>query len=111
MPSARALLASGNRRWDRSKSSTSTLRGVNFRFPMYYIFHGADEFSRTQQVNKFRAQMGDPQFADLNTLQFDGRKVALGELQHACDAVPFLAQKRLVIVEGMLVRFDPRHTK
>ncbi|HEX7588465.1 MAG TPA: DNA polymerase III subunit delta [Anaerolineae bacterium] len=75
---------------------------------MYYIFHGEDEFTRTEQVSKFRAQMGDPQFADLNTLVFDGRKVTRAELQHACDAVPFLADKRLVIVEGMLVRFDPR---
>jgi DNA polymerase III subunit delta len=75
---------------------------------MYYIFHGEDEFSRTEQVGKFRAQMGDPQFADLNTLVFDGRKVTLGELQHACDAVPFLSDKRLVIVEGMLARFEPR---
>jgi DNA polymerase-3 subunit delta len=78
---------------------------------MYYIFHGEDEFSRTEQVHKFRAQMGDPQFADLNTLTFDGRKVTLGELQHACDAVPFLADKRLVIVEGMLARLDPRRGK
>lgn len=78
---------------------------------MYYIFHGEDEFSRTEQVHKFRAQMGDPQFADLNTSAFDGRKVTLGELQHACDAVPFLTERRLVIVEGMLARFDPRRGK
>lgn len=78
---------------------------------MYYIFHGADEFSRAEQVQKFRAQMGDPQFADLNTAYFDGRKLALGELTHACDAVPFLSDKRLVIVEGMLARFDPRRKK
>lgn len=78
---------------------------------MYYIFHGEDEFSRTEQVSRFRAQMGDPQFADLNTLQFDGRKVTLGELQHACDAVPFLSDKRLVLVEGMLARFEPRRAK
>ena len=78
---------------------------------MYYILHGEDEFSRTEQVRKFRAQMGDPQFADLNTAWFDGRKATLGELQHACDAVPFLSDKRLVIVEGMLTRFDPRHGK
>ncbi len=78
---------------------------------MYYILHGEDEFSQTEQVNKFRAQMGDPQFADLNIAQFDGRKVTLGELQHACDAVPFLSDRRLVIVEGMLARLDPRHGK
>jgi DNA polymerase-3 subunit delta len=78
---------------------------------MYYIFHGEDEFSRTEQITKFRAQMGDPQFADLNTSVFDGRKVTLGELRHACDAVPFLSDRRLVIVEGMLTRFDPRRGK
>jgi DNA polymerase-3 subunit delta len=78
---------------------------------MYYIFHGDDEFSRTEQVNKFRAQMGDPQFADLSITTFDGRRLTLSELQHACDAVPFLSDKRLVIVEGMLARFDPRHSR
>ena len=78
---------------------------------MYYILHGEDEFSRSEQIKKFRAQMGDPQFADLNTSQLDGRKVTLSELQHACDAVPFLSDKRLVIVEGMLARFEPRRKK
>ncbi|MBI4788731.1 MAG: DNA polymerase III subunit delta [Chloroflexi bacterium] len=78
---------------------------------MYYILHGEDEFSRTEELNKLRAKMGDPQFADLNTMLFDGRKVSFGELQHACDSVPFLADKRLVIVEGMLTRLEPRRTQ
>ncbi|MEW5716993.1 MAG: DNA polymerase III subunit delta [Chloroflexota bacterium] len=78
---------------------------------MYYIFHGEDEFSKTEQINQLRAKMGDPQFADLNTTQLDGRKIALSELTHACDAVPFLADRRLVIVEGMLARLEPRRKK
>lgn len=78
---------------------------------MYYILHGEDEFSRTEQVNKFRAQMGDPQFVDLNTTRLDGRTASIGELQHACDAVPFLTDKRLVIVEGMLSRIEARRRK
>lgn len=77
----------------------------------YYIFHGEDEFSRSEQIKKFRAQLGDPQFADLNITQFDGRKLALSELTHACDAVPFLSDKRLVIVEGLLARLEPRRKK
>ncbi len=76
---------------------------------MYYILHGEDELSRTETITKLRAKMGDPQFGDLNTTWFDGRKVSFGELQHACDAMPFLTDKRLVIVEGLLARFDPRH--
>ncbi len=78
---------------------------------MFYILHGEDELSRTETLNQLRAKMGDPQFADLNTTQFDGRKLSLSELTHACDAVPFLTDKRLVIVEGMLARFDPRQRK
>jgi DNA polymerase-3 subunit delta len=78
---------------------------------MYYIFHGEDEFSRNEQIKKFRTQMGDPQFADLNIAHFDGRKLTLGELTHACDAVPFLSDKRLVIVEGLLARLEPRRKK
>ncbi len=78
---------------------------------MYYIFHGEDEFSKTEQVHQLRAKMGDPQFADLNTTQLDGRKIALSELTHACDAVPFLADRRLVIVEGLLTRLEPRRKK
>ncbi len=78
---------------------------------MYYIFHGEDEFSRSEQVKKFRTQLGDPQFADLNTIVFDGRTVTLGELQHACDSAPFLADKRLVVVEGLLARLEPHRKK
>ncbi len=78
---------------------------------MYYILHGEDEFSRSGQVNTLREKMGDPQFAELNTMRLDGRKVTLSALQSACDAVPFLTDQRLVIVEGMLARFDPRRRK
>ncbi len=78
---------------------------------MYYILHGEDEFSRTLQLDKLRSKMGDPQFADLNISHLDGRKVSLGELVHACDAVPFLSDKRMVIVEGLLARLEPRRRK
>lgn len=78
---------------------------------MYYIFHGEDEFSRAEELKSLRAKMGDPQFADLNTTFLDGRRVSLGELRHHADAIPFLAEKRLVIVEGLVARLDPRRRK
>ncbi len=52
--------------------------------------------------------MGDPQFADLNTTTLEGRALSFGELRHHADAIPFLSEKRLVIVEGLLARLDPR---
>jgi DNA polymerase-3 subunit delta len=71
---------------------------------MFYVFHGDDEFSRAEALADFKARMGDPVVADLNTTYLDGRKATFGELRHMCDAVPFMARVRLVIVENLLAR-------
>jgi DNA polymerase-3 subunit delta len=78
---------------------------------MYYIFHGEDDFTRAGELKRLRAKMGDPQFADLNTTYLDGRTVTVGELRHHADAIPFLSDKRLVIVQGLLTRLNPRQRK
>jgi DNA polymerase-3 subunit delta len=44
--------------------------------------------------------------ADLNTSILDGNQVTLGELRHACDSIPFMADRRLVIVRGLLGRLS-----
>ncbi len=75
---------------------------------LIYIFHGEDDFERAAALRQLRAEMGDPQFAELNTTQLEGRALSFGELRHHTDAIPFLSDKRLVIVEGLLARFDPR---
>lgn len=75
---------------------------------MYIILHGEDEFQRSEAVRQLRAEMGDPQFAELNTTVLDGKNLTFGELRHHADAIPFLTAKRLVLVEGMLARLDPR---
>ena len=49
-----------------------------------------------------RGRMGDPGMAELNTAQFDGKLATPPEVVAAACAMPFLADKRLVIVEGML---------
>jgi DNA polymerase-3 subunit delta len=71
---------------------------------MFYVLHGEDEFSRSEILAEMKAKMGEPAMADLNTTVLDGSKVTLAELMHACDAVPFLADRRLVIIEGLLTR-------
>jgi len=73
---------------------------------MFYVLHGEDEFSRSEVLAEMKAKMGDPAMADLNTTLLDGNKVALAELRHTCDTVPFLADRRLVIVEGLLTKLQ-----
>ncbi len=78
---------------------------------MFYLFHGEDEFSRSETLAEFKKKMGDPDLVELNTTLFDGRRVTLGEIQHACGSVPFMADRRLVIVEGLLTHLESRKQK
>jgi DNA polymerase-3 subunit delta len=57
-----------------------------------------------EHVAALEAQLGDPSTASLNFMRLDGRTVTLPEVQAACGAIPFLADFRLIVVEGWLTR-------
>jgi DNA polymerase-3 subunit delta len=78
---------------------------------MFYILHGENELERSEQVTDFKHKVGDESVRDLNVTILDGRKTTLSELQHAAEAIPFLADKRLVVVEGLLARLASRKGK
>ncbi len=75
---------------------------------VFYIFHGEDEFSRAEEVARLKALVAREGAGDLNTTVLDGRRLALGELMNACNALPFLAGRRLVIVNDFLQRLGGR---
>ncbi len=76
---------------------------------MFYVLHGKDEFGRSEMLSRKRAQLAkdDPVTADLNTNFLDGRNLTMGELRHAGDSLPFMAERRMVIVDGLLTRLAP----
>lgn len=73
---------------------------------MYYIFHGEDEFSQSEELAGLQDRLAgdDPAMAELNTTTLDGSRLTMGELRHVCDAIPFMSDRRLVIVHGLLSR-------
>lgn len=68
---------------------------------MFYIFHGDDAHSQKETLNELLARLDDPAMLELNTTRFRG-PVNLGQLRQACDSIPFLAKRRVVIVENSL---------
>ena len=68
---------------------------------MFYLFHGQDTYSQREFLAGLLAKEGDADMLSLNTTRLAG-KVSFNELQSACDAMPFLARVRVVIVEGLL---------
>ena len=74
---------------------------------MLYVLIGEDDFSIRETLEEIKAAIGDATALLTNTTVLDGRQVSIEQLKNACETVPFLADKRLVIVEGLLGRFDP----
>ena len=68
---------------------------------MIYLLYGPDELARSEALAALKAQV-PPDLADLNITLLDGRKLKLEALIAACEAFPFLAERRLVIVHDLL---------
>ncbi len=77
---------------------------------MRYVLTGEDDYSRHQALEKIKKALGDPTALATNTSTFDSQ-VTLDQLKNACETVPFLAEKRLVIVEGLLGRFEDKSSR
>jgi len=68
---------------------------------MIYLLYGRDEFARSEALATMKAAL-PPDLADLNLSLLDGRKLKLDALVAACEAFPFIAERRLVIVNDLL---------
>ncbi len=75
---------------------------------LLYVLFGEDDYSLKQFLAEIKRGVGDEASLIANTTNLDGQKMTLDQLRSVCETVPFLAEKRLVIVEGLLGRFETR---
>ena len=73
---------------------------------MIYILFGADDFSLREELERIKDSLGDRESLASNTTVFEGHQVKLNQLMDACMAMPFLGSHRLIIVQGLLSRFE-----
>jgi len=78
---------------------------------MLYVLYGRDDFSLSQAVESIKAGLGDTEVVATNTTSLEGRNLTLSELTIICGAAPFLSSHRLVIVDGLLGRFEAKQGK
>ncbi|TES92298.1 MAG: DNA polymerase III subunit delta [Anaerolineales bacterium] len=67
--------------------------------PVVYLLHGEDDFAVAKFVKELQGRLGDPSKAEMNTTRLDGGSFDLEELRAAAGTMPFLARRRLVILE------------
>ena len=75
---------------------------------MFYILYGKDDFSLQQALEDIKNELGNKEMLAVNTSVLDGQQLRLSQLTDACSAVPFLCPYRLVIVKGLLGRFETK---
>jgi len=75
---------------------------------LLHILLGQDDFSLHQALEKIKTGVGDQTLQATNTTTLAGQQLTLDQLRTVCETAPFLAERRLVIVNGLLERFEPK---
>jgi DNA polymerase-3 subunit delta len=79
--------------------------------PVVYILHGEDDQAIAAFLSQLTAKLGDPATAEMNTTRLEPQGLSLADLRSACLTAPFLARRRLVILEGFASSLAPRKRK
>lgn len=72
------------------------------RINWVYLFHGEDDLTSREAVQGLVARMRESPMGEYNVSTFDGEKLSLSDLANTCQTIPFMADKRLVVVNGLL---------
>ena len=72
------------------------------------VFLGEDDFRKREALLELKARVGPPEFAAPNISDLDGSHVSFDELVQMASSVPFLSSERLIIISGLLERFETK---
>ena len=73
---------------------------------MIYLIYGEDSLSVEEMLASLRADAGADELYDVSTTTLDGASVSFAELEAAWSTIPFLADRRTVMVRGLLARME-----
>ncbi len=73
---------------------------------MLYILAGPDDFSLNQALRDIKNGLGDPAALETCTTVLEGQRLSADELKNVVETVPFLAEKRLAVIYGLIERFE-----
>lgn len=72
------------------------------------VFLGEDDFTKREALLELKARVGPPEFAASNISDLDGSHISFDELVQMASSVPFLSSERLIVISGLLQRFETK---
>jgi DNA polymerase-3 subunit delta len=73
--------------------------------PIVYILRGDDRQAIESHIRSFYQNLGEPDLAEMNTTRLEGRSATLNALKEAALSLPFLTERRMVVVEDALAQY------
>ena len=73
---------------------------------MIHVLYGIDDFSIRQELYEMQNSIMQDDIFNANVTKFHASSSTLTQIKEVCSTVPFMASKRLVILEGLLSLFD-----
>jgi len=63
-----------------------------------FVFYGPEEYVKDRALEALKAKLVPPGLEDLNYQYLDGERANAAEIRRAVETLPFMAEKRLVVV-------------
>jgi DNA polymerase-3 subunit delta len=79
--------------------------------PSLYLFYGNDSAAIDEALLGLQTRLGDAASAAMNLTRLSGPPLSLEEMRTAAFSMPFLAEKRLVFVEGTSKAFSKKEDR
>ena len=74
----------------------------------HYLYYGPDTYSSTEAIRKLTNKYIDSSLGDTNLAKIDSEKTTVEDIIRQIYTAPFLANKRLVILENFLLSKDEK---
>ena len=68
---------------------------------MLYLLYGQDDVTLRETLASMKSEVGPAELRDVNITVMSAPDLTFGQLTSICSTVPFMADKRMLIVEGL----------
>ncbi len=65
-----------------------------------YFFYGEEQFLLENKLRSIKKALLDPDFADLNFVQLESKKLSVGQVVEELDSVPVMSDKKLIVIKN-----------
>lgn len=79
--------------------------------PIVYLLQAEDEFAAARFLQEISAKAGKGGMGELNIQRLDGRQITVEQLREAAFAIPFMMERRLVIVDHPLALVNDENSR